>query len=145
MEIEIVQLPEGTSTIYRLAWEPSHTRERAAWANADEATRDGAYAVALASAEVELGLVAVSRAETLTGSDYYLGVAAEGEPHDDLEKAYRLEVSGVDRGRRAILRRRLRQKVNQVRRGASLLPAFACVVGFQTGSVVVQKVEENHE
>jgi len=45
-------------------------RELAAWANADDATRDGAYAIALGALEAGFGLLATSRAETLTGADY---------------------------------------------------------------------------
>jgi hypothetical protein len=141
VRIEIVHMAEKTGNLYELTWTAPQTRESAAWANADDATRDGAYALALASAEVELGFVAVARAETLTGADYYLGEAGEAKGADHLERAYRLEVSGLDRGRRAAVRQRLRRKVNQARRGDSSLPAFACVVGFQACCVALEQVE----
>ena len=42
-------------------------RLKNAWANKDDATRDGAYGLCLAALEVIRSLVAVSRAETRTG------------------------------------------------------------------------------
>jgi hypothetical protein len=120
-------------------------RERAAWANADDATRDGAYAIALSVMEAELGLVSVSRAETLTGADYYLAESVSGEDEDNLERAYRLEVSGVCKGDRSSIHQRLANKVDQARRGDSTLPAYACVVGFLSLYVVIQIVEVHDE
>src|SRR4051812_9126149 len=116
-------------------------RQLIAWANADDATQNGAYAVALAALEAEPGLVAVSRAETLTGADYYLGESGNPSGEDDLERAFRLEVSGVDKGTRGVMHQRLKQKVDQARRGHSSLPAYACVVGFQACYVAMRKVE----
>jgi hypothetical protein len=50
-------------------WEPSDERCRGAWANQDDATRDGAYACAIAATELALGLYTVRRAETRTGQE----------------------------------------------------------------------------
>jgi len=121
-----------------LGWQfPDDTAQRA-WKNADDATRDGAYIVSIAAAERELGLVALSRAETRTGADYYVGPPNA----QDLESAFRLEVSGIDQGSSSIVRRRLREKEEQAQRGHSSLPAYASVVEFQGANVVLQLVEE---
>jgi hypothetical protein len=64
-------------------WEPPDQRCREAWANQDDATRDGAYACALAATEFMLGLYAIRRAETRTGADYY--VAPLDHTSEDLE------------------------------------------------------------
>jgi hypothetical protein len=80
------------------------------------------------------GLVAVRRAETRTGADYYLG-----EPNstfEDLELSFRLEVSGTDEGSDAVIRGRLREKLDQAKRGNSNLPAIASVVGFAALQIV---------
>lgn len=106
--------------------------------NADDATRDGAYSISLAVTEVELGLVAIGRAETRTGADYYaapIGV-------QDFEQAYRLEVSGLDRGNKSDINRRLREKVQQAHSGKSNLPAIASVVGFLHRTVLIERVDE---
>jgi len=105
-----------------------------------DATEDGAYGVCLAAIEAEENLIAVRRAETLTGADWY--VAPVGTSPGDLEDCYRLEVSGLDTGNRAAVEARLRQKVEQTRRGASNLPAIASVVGFKELAIAIQKVSE---
>lgn len=128
---------EGRDSERVLTWtNPDDTAQRS-WRNRDDATRDGAYAVSLAVVEAELGMVALSRADTRTGADYYVG-----EPESlDLEEAFRLEVSGVDEGGLAELRKRLRSKEKQARRGVSSLPAYASVVGFREAAVLVSPVE----
>ncbi|MCB1527780.1 MAG: hypothetical protein KDJ45_08775 [Hyphomicrobiaceae bacterium] len=109
-------------------WPSSDLRARNAWANQDDATEAGGYCLALANAELTRGLVAVSRARTRTGVDYYLG--PPGSTPEDLETSMRLEVSGSDEGSHSALNTRLRQKMEQAARGESNLPALATVVGF---------------
>lgn len=110
------------------------------WANDIDTTESGAYGVSLAAVEVEEQLVAVRRAETLTGADWY--IAPVGTEPDDLEDCFRLEVSGVDVGGKSAIKARLRQKIDQTRRGASNLPAIASVIGFKERAVAIQKVSE---
>lgn len=76
--------------------------------------------------------MAVRRAETLTGSDWY--VAPDGTDSNDLETCIRLEVSGIKAGTSVDVQRRLREKVAQAARGQSNLPAIAAVVGFKVRS-----------
>jgi hypothetical protein len=85
---------------------------------------------------VELGLLAVQRAETRTGADYYMAPV----PVTSLETAYRLEVSGVDHGDEKAVKRRLSEKVQQARRGSSNLPAIAAVVGFLERRIEIERV-----
>lgn len=122
------------------AWQPTDDRQKAAWANELDATRDGAYACALAAIELTKGLVAVKRAETKTGADYY--VAKLGEIVEDLENCYRLEVSGVDKGSQSTVEQRVRDKLSQAAAGNSNLPAIAGVVGFKAKIVILQRLEE---
>jgi hypothetical protein len=120
-------------------WQETTQRERHAWANATDATEAGAYGVALAAVELE-GWVAVRRAETGTGADYY--ISPPGIPTDDLEDCVRLEVSGVDRGDERLVHLRLRQKIQQALSGSSSLPAIAAVVGFRSRIVALDRAEE---
>jgi hypothetical protein len=137
-ELEIVR-KEGTTT--RLVeFRKPDARALNAWANDIDATENGAYGVCLAAVEVEERLVAVRRAETLTGADWY--VAPVGAEAKDLESCLRLEVSGIDKGNRSAIIARLAQKVRQARRGANNLPAIASVVGFKEKAVVIQKVSD---
>jgi len=119
-------------------WQACDERTRAAHANEIDATEAGAYACALASTELTRGLFALSRAQTLTGADYYLAPA--GTELDDLENCIRLEVSGTDKGELAHMIARLSEKVAQARSGQSNLPAMAAVVGFQLRRVLMREV-----
>jgi hypothetical protein len=110
-------------------------RTNHAYANEIDATEAGAYGVSLAAVEVLAGLVAVRRAETLTGADWY--VAPIGTGAEDLEDCIRLEVSGTSGGSSAEVRRRLKQKIDQTSRGSSNLPALASVVGFEVCEILV--------
>lgn len=110
-------------------------RVRKAHANEIDATETGAYGVSLAAVEELAGLVAVGRAETLTGADWY--VAPNGAQIEDLEDCIRLEVSGISAGGSADIKRRLREKVAQAARGESNLPAIAAVVGFKALEIAI--------
>ena len=123
----------------KVAWETPDDRCHNAWANTDDATRDGAYACAIAATEILLGLFAVRRAETLTGADYY--VSPINRVTEDLENCYRLEVSGT-RLDKSEVNKRLKKKVNQVKKGNSNLPAIAVIVGFLVKLISIKSVEE---
>jgi hypothetical protein len=131
---------EREELVAQVEWEPTDERCRAAWANEIDTTEAGAYACTLAATELMRGLVAVRRAETGTGADYYIGPA--NRVSDDLEDCFRLEVSGTDRGSAGAVSSRLRQKVKQALTGNSNLPALAAVVGFQAQLILVQAVGE---
>lgn len=120
-------------------WATPGDAVKRAWANEIDTTEAGAYCVALAAVESTDGLVAIARAETQTGVDYYLGPA--GKSPDDLERSHRLEVSGVDAGGPSTIKTRLRQKIDQAASGRSSLPAIAAVVGFAARQVAIADVE----
>lgn len=119
-------------------WNVPDDRTLRAWANEIDTTEAGAYGLALAAVELEHGLVAVRRAETLTGADYY--IAPAGTDLSDLEACIRLEVSGTDRGDEKVIEQRLKSKLKQAAAGASNLPAIASVVGFQARAIVMAKL-----
>lgn len=125
--------------VVECTWASPTDGMRRAHANADDATRDAAYGVAIAAIEVSLGLHAIARAETRTGADYYVG--ASTKTGLDLEDAMRLEVSGVDAGGLDELRRRLGEKLGQLARAGSDLPGVAAVVGFQVAHVMIRPLE----
>jgi hypothetical protein len=130
----------GTETVRAMVqWEATDERARGAWANDIDATEAGAYACALAAAELTGGLVAIRRAETGTGADYYIG--PPDQPLDDLEGCLRLEVSGTDRGTAATIARRLQEKIKQAIAGNSNLPAMAGVVGFFARLIRLEVIE----
>lgn len=124
-----------------LDWDPPAQRTLDAWANDTDATEAGAYACVLAAVEMTKRLVAVRRAETRTGADYY--VAPYGASAQDLEECYRLEVSGSDAVTEKALHARLRQKLEQAANGASNLPAIAGVVCFKELLILIEDLQES--
>jgi hypothetical protein len=117
------------------AWLPPDDGLKSAWANEIDTTEAGAYGLALAAVELSRGLVAIRRAETRTGADYYIDVP--GAEPDDLETAIRLEVSGTSDGNSSVIESRLKQKLEQTSKGQSNLPAIATVIGFSQLRIVI--------
>jgi hypothetical protein len=136
---EFILEDNKVESIAKVEWEVADTRVQAAWANVDDATRDGAYALAIAATELLRGMVAVHRAETRTGADYY--IASLGEELEDLEHWWRLEVPGTHLDKSEV-KRRLRVKLEQAKQGKSNLPALAAVIGFRVQLIVLQTVDE---
>lgn len=132
---------EDRQTDALVVWEATDNRTKAAWANETDTTEAGAYACVLAAIELLDGLVAVRRAETGTGADYYL--ALPSTPADDWENFVRVEVSGTDQGNASTVANRLRIKLRQAESGASDLPAIAGVVGFRAKLIHLANLEES--
>ncbi|MEK7407377.1 MAG: hypothetical protein AAB225_20060 [Acidobacteriota bacterium] len=123
-----------------IIWTAPDGRTLAAWANSTDTTEAGACACVLAAVEKLRGLVAVRRAETGTGADYYVGLPGAGD--DDLEECLRLEISGVDSGGHREVTKRLLEKTRQARAGNSNLPAVAGVIGFSARLLMLRDVED---
>jgi hypothetical protein len=130
--------PHG-NTVASVEWTQTDDKARSAWANDIDATEQGSYTCVLAAIELLEGMVAVRRAETCTGADYY--IAPLGETPEDLENCYRLEVSGTDKGDEASVETRLRNKIEQIRKGANNLPGIAGVVGFNARMISLSRLE----
>ncbi len=78
-------LTNGQSqSIREMLWELPDDRAAAVWGNRDDATRDGAYVMAIAAVEVECGMVAISRTEVRTGADYYVA-PADADPRVQID------------------------------------------------------------
>jgi hypothetical protein len=129
---------DGVESFAKVEWDLTDQKIQSAWANEDDATRDGAYALAIAATELLRGMVAVRRAETRTGADYYISFA--GVDSADLENCFRLEVSGTSSGNKSEVNRRLKIKLEQARQGNSNLPALAAIVGFRVQLILIQTV-----
>jgi hypothetical protein len=108
-------------------------RMRASY-DTDEATEFGACGIAILVMRDLTGFT-VQRAFKGGGFDYWLGVADEARPFQNLA---RLEVSGIRRGNRRQIAARMREKLQQVRPADGELPAYAVVVEFSTPAVRVE-------
>ena len=138
---EFVLVDDEAESLTKVVWESTNQREKDAWANTDDAVRDGAYAFAIATVEIARGMFAIRRAETRTGADYY--VAHEDADPEDLENWFRLEVSGTNSKNKSEVDRRLRSKLEQARKGRSNLPALASVIGFRVQLIVLRTVDDS--
>lgn len=127
---------KGETYDYSVEWVPVDDLLRRSYNNADDATRDGAYVMAFAAVEDIEGMVGIARADTKTGADYY--VAPVGSSPDDLEMAFRLEVSGTN-GPESVVRQRLKEKQQQTRDGIGTEPAIAAVVGFKAKLILLER------
>jgi hypothetical protein len=126
---------DGARSDWRVVWENPTLAVQRSHANTDDATRDGAYAVALSALEATRGLLALQRAERRSGADYL--VVPPGS--DLLEDAIRFEVSGTDLSEPDV-RSRMREKRQQLMASRRDLPGLACVVGFKIKQVLIQAV-----
>ena len=129
------------SSQHLLVWTEPSQRDLNSNRNRQDATRDGAYAMALACIERILDLVTVGRAEELTGADWYVappgcGVMENGGPDLDDPTVIRLEVGGHDD--RPSLAYELKEKIRQLGAGESEKPGVAAVVGFKVCRILIQ-------
>lgn len=125
-------------SIAKVEWESTDNRSKEAW-DRDDATEAGACAFAIAAIELLRGMFAIRRMQKYTGADYY--IALTNESLEDLENCFRLEVSGTNSDK-AELKKRLRIKIDQTRRGNSNLPALVAIVGFKVQLILLQTVDE---
>lgn len=144
-----VQMDSLPAVQYQVTWPLPSAAAIRSCANDQEATRDGAYCLALAAADAHLSLVALRRSEQGSGADFYLipvGASVSADPHLDFERAdlVRLEVSGIDDDDDPKMRQRIREKVEQAATGRSPFPAVAGIVGFRTARVVFRRVRDSH-
>src|SRR5687767_11008214 len=68
----------GTAGLTSVEWGPPDKRTQGAWNNKIDTTEMGAYACVIAGVELVTGRLAVHRAETGTGADYYIGPPGSG-------------------------------------------------------------------
>lgn len=112
-----------------LHWEAPEPRAKDSHANNKDATEDAACAIAIGAMEA-LGYRVVRRAIHGSGADYLM--IREGEPENDFLK---LEVSGIFQG--GDIRKRLREKIEQVGGGSLDRPGRAVVVQFESPTVAI--------
>lgn len=132
-----IHLDESSTEPALIHWVLPGGEQLASYADPEEATEDGACAVAYACVMAD-GMRVVSRLPKHTGGDFHL-VMPSGAVDD--EQFLRLEVSGIGAGCRVSdHRRRLREKIDQLRRGEDG-PGIAIVVAFEPPCLYWESVE----
>jgi hypothetical protein len=102
--------------------------ERARWSHndAERATENGAYGIALLALRELTGLTVLLQSRRGSGFDFWLGP----ETGYLFQAGVRLEVSGIRQGDSASIRRRLQSKLRQTDRSRHLAPAYVAIVEF---------------
>jgi hypothetical protein len=114
---------------FSLSWSEGITEaKRRFWNDLDEATQQGAYAVAILLIRALTGYTVIERSRKGTGFDWWLGT------EDNLfQGKARLEVSGILRGTRRRINSRIKARVGQTRQSDHLaLTAYVVVVELGT-------------
>jgi hypothetical protein len=137
---------DGMTRAHSVTWPEPSERMRAAHANRDDATRDGACCLAIAAAGTVLGYEVISQSFVGTGADYLMMARGtsynQGVPLEEQAGLVRLEVSGTNGGDQVVLSGRLGEKVRQLRAGKWRGPGIAVVVGFKVQTILMRSVEE---
>lgn len=112
-------------------------RANASHADRQDATEDGAVAIAIALIRAGTDLDVVQRSWKGTGFDYFL---TSGTGNAPFEGSACLEVSGILAEDDLSMRRRVAAKVKQVDAGDGALPGYVAVVGFSLPRAAVKSV-----
>lgn len=113
----------------RLIWQHPEERCAASWADTQELTEKAACGFAILLIK-SCGWKVVGRSRKGTGFDYW--IAREGQPSEDFQNAWRLEVSGIQNGTPYDVKKRLAEKLKQTKQSdnSTVTPAVAVVAEF---------------
>jgi hypothetical protein len=117
------------TTTFSLSWSEGITEaKRRFWNDLEEATQQGAYAVAILLIRALTGYTVIERSRKGTGFDWWLG------KEDNLfQGKARLEVSGILHGTTRRINARIKARIGQTRQSDHLaLTAYVVVVEFGT-------------
>ena len=120
---------------YSLTWPSITAQSRRTWNDPEKATEEGAEGIAALLAKKEIGYAVLQRSAKGLGFDYWIG----DDSSLPFQNKARLEVSGIRQGNDAVVKARVRQKMNQTSRSDGMLPAYIIVVEFGRPLAEVQK------
>ena len=114
---------------------------RKSWKDDKEAVDDGASGIAILMMRDLTKLTVVERSVTGTGFDYWLGPEDKNDDELIFQDKVRLEISGINKGSTADVRRRVEEKLTQTKQSDCWkLDAYVVVVEFgKPCSQVVKK------
>jgi hypothetical protein len=121
-----LQIEGDFAEVFTMHREPVDERARWSHNDAERATENGAYGVAILALQELTGLTALLQSRRGSGFDFWLGP----DTGFLFQAGVRLEVSGIRRGDEIAVRRRLRSKIGQVEQSQHLAPAYVAVVEF---------------
>lgn len=132
VELEL-HVPQSQLTArVMLTWQDFDGRMRDAWRDLDEAVEYGACGVAVLVVRELKGLLVASRSAKGTGFDFWLGNGSSGESGGLLlQNKFRLEVSGIRKGSKPLISKRIKQKLKQTEQSAGCFPAIVVIIEFR--------------
>ena len=124
---------EGTYTeSYEVIWPEITEQMRNCWKDDEYATEHAAYGIAFLLIIDLTEYTIIERSRKGTGFDYWIGKDIR-ENDLPFQNMGRLEVSGIRKGNISLVKSRVREKLNQVKKSdSSLIPAFVVVVEFSS-------------
>lgn len=128
----------GCEATFAAKWPPVDEQVRRCWNDTQEATEQGASAVALLLIVQLTEYTVVERSKKGTGFDYWLGLP-DDENDLPFQNRARLEVSGILSGTSSVIASRVKQKLNQVSVTDGTWPAFVVVVEFSSPESRIEK------
>ena len=137
-----LQVIGGVRESYVLDWPKITDQTQRTWNDMQDATEDGATAIAILLSKNELGYSVIQRSRKGTGFDYWVG----GDDANPLQRKARLEISGILRSRVNAVREikaRVNQKLRQTERTKSSLPTYVIVVEFGRPIAEVKQYEQS--
>jgi hypothetical protein len=119
---------------FEVIWEAFYSDQMArSWHDQQEATEYGATAVAILLVAHMTDYTVIRRSVKGTGFDYWLGDRQAAQENLPFQATARLEISGIFHGQEPLIRRRVKDKLQQVQRSDHLgLPALVIVTEFSS-------------
>ncbi|MCP4695280.1 MAG: hypothetical protein GY862_00315 [Gammaproteobacteria bacterium] len=114
--------------IATVIWDSPTKQAIRCWNDDEIATEHGAYGIATVLVSHISGLQVIERSKKGTGFDYWLG--AEDDTAPLFQQRTSMEVSGIRNGTKALVKRRVQEKLSRLEGSNSSLPAYVIVVEF---------------
>ncbi len=119
--------------IFKVYWPKVTEQMLRCWNDYEFTTEQAAYGVAILLIRDLTKYTVIRRSRKGLGFDYWLGYTNDEGDDLRLEDKARLEVSGIRQGNQHLVKKRMKQKIQQVEQANHLnLPAYIVVVEFST-------------
>ncbi len=121
---------------FSIAWNEVTQQIRDSRNDMDYAVESGAYCLAILVIEHLTNYKVVKQSQKRTGFDYWMG----RDDKNGIQERARLEISGILKGTKGDISRRVTKKILQTQRSDNLdIPAYIVVVEFSTPTIKIRK------
>ncbi|MEM9885410.1 MAG: hypothetical protein AAF849_05915 [Bacteroidota bacterium] len=121
---------------FELLWKEVTQQIRDSRNDMDYAVESGAYCLAILVIERLTNYKVVKQSQKRTGFDYWMG----RENEEGLQEQARLEVSGILKGSKGMVNKRMIEKIRQTQKSDNMnIPAYIVVVEFSKPMIKIRK------